>query len=573
MDQTTRASPVDALYRISSLAGKTGKTQEALQMILGEIVATFNAASGSIALINPDNGRLEIEVAHGLPQDAAQIELKPGEGVTGWVALHGKPLLVADVLNEARYFAVRDSVRAEMAAPMEDRGQVIGVVNIDSDSPAAFSEEDLKLLVLLTSEASKVARNLWLIQQLQTKASQLESVLNIGSRLVSKLELQEIIDSITVEARKIIGCRICAVFLANPEADTMTLYSVDGDSGAFRKLPPLPVNESSVGVALRRTRQIEVLELVKTEENLGVLEAIQNEGLVSLLASPIVFEGEVIGVLNAYTDHLHRFNNEEKRLFSTMASLGAVAIQNARLYKRVFESEEQLRLNERLNALGLLASEVAHEIRNPLTVIKLLFQSLDLEFPPEDPRSRDQAIIEEKLDHLESIVGRVLNFAKSSDDVHTRCSLRQIVQNTMLLMRLKLEQCRVRLSYEEPERPLTVEGSPGQLEQVVLNLIFNAVQAMPNGGDLHVELTSVTRQSVAWAELTITDTGCGIPDEIRERIFDSFLTGRHEGTGLGMAIVKRIVDSHHGNVEVLRSDASGTSIRLQLPLAHEEDAE
>ncbi len=573
MDQTTRASPVDALYRISSLAGKTGKPKEALQVILGEIVATFNAGSGSIALINPDNGRLEIEVAHGLPLDATQIELKPGQGITGWVALHGKPLLVNDVLTEARYFRVRDLVRSEMAAPMEDRGQVIGVVNIDSDSPAAFSEEDLKLLVLLTSEASKVARNLWLIQQLQTKASQLESVLNIGSRLVSKLELQEIIDSITVEARKIIGCRLCAVFLANPEAETMTLYSVDGDSGAFRQLPPLPVNESSVGVALRRTRQIEVLELVKTEENLGVLEAIQNEGLVSLLASPMVFEGEVIGVLNAYTDHLHRFNNEEKRLFSTLASLGAVAIQNARLYKRVFESEEQLRLNERLNALGLLASEVAHEIRNPLTVIKLLFQSLDLEFPSDDPRSRDHAIIEEKLDHLESIVGRVLNFAKTSDDVHTRCSLRQIVQNTMLLMRLKLEQCRVRLSYQEPEQPLAVDGSPGQLEQVVLNLIFNAVQAMPQGGDLHVELTSVTRQAVAWAELTITDTGCGIPDEIRERIFDSFLTGRHEGTGLGMAIVKRIVDSHHGSIEVLRSDASGTSIRLQLPLVHEEHAE
>ena len=570
MHHTNRASPIDALYRISSLAGKTGRPKEALQLILNEIVATFDAGSGSIALINPDNGRLEIEVSQGLPEDSSRIELKPGQGITGWVALHGKPLLVDDVRAEARYFPVRDSVRTEMAAPMEDRGQVIGVVNLESDSTGAFTEEDLKLLVLLTAEAGKVARNLWLIQQLQTKASQLESVLTIGGRLVSKLELQEIIDSITMEARKIVDCRLCAVFLPDSGADSMTLYSVDGDSGAFRKLPPLPIDESSIGVALRRQKQIEVLELVKTEDHLVVLEAIQNESLVSLLASPMVFEGEVIGVLNVYTDHLHRFNNEEKRLFATLANLGAVAIQNARLYKRVFESEEQLRLNERLNALGLLASEVAHEIRNPLTVIKLLFQSLDLKFPPEDPRSRDHAVIDEKLDHLESIVGRVLNFAKSSDDVHSRCSLRQIVRNTLVLMRLKLEQSRVRLNYDDPEDPLTVEASSGRLEQVILNLIFNAVQAMPQGGDLILTLQAVSHQSASWAELTLTDTGCGIPDDIRERIFDSFLTGRQDGTGLGMAIVKRIVDSHHGTIEVVRSDASGTSIRLRLPLAPDE---
>ena len=570
MHQTKRASPIDALYRISTLAGNTGRPKEALQLILNEIVATFDAGSGSIALINPDNGRLEIEVAEGLPEESSKIDLKPGQGITGWVALHGKPLLVKDVRAEARYFPLHNSVRTEMAAPMEDRGQVIGVVNLDSDSPGAFTEEDLKLLVLLTAEAGKVARNLWLIQQLQTKASQLESVLTIGSRLVSKLELQEIIDSITVEARKIVGCRLCAVFLADPGADSMTLYSVDGDSGAFRKLPPLPIDESSLGVAVRRQKQIEVLELAKTEENLAVLEAIQNESLVSLLASPMVFEGDVIGVLNVYTDHLHRFNNEEKRLFATLANLGAVAIQNARLYKRVFESEEQLRLNERLNALGLLASEVAHEIRNPLTVIKLLFQSLDLKFAPEDPRSRDHAVIEEKLDHLESIVGRVLNFAKSSDDIHSRCSLRQIVRNTLVLMRLKLEQSRVRLDYDEPEDPLTVEASSGRLEQVILNLVFNAVQAMPQGGNLNLTLQAVTHQSVSWGELTLTDTGCGIPDDIRERIFDSFLTGRQDGTGLGMAIVKRIVDSHHGTIEVVRSDASGTSIRLRLPLVPEE---
>ena len=561
-------SPIDALYRISSLGGKTEQPKEALQLILNEMVATFGANSGTIALINPDSGLLQIEVLHGVPEEASRIELKPGQGVTGWVALHGKSLLAEDVRQEPRYFPLREAVRSEMAAPMEERGQVIGVVNLDSDTEHAFNRDDLKLFELLTAEASKVARNLWLIQQLKTKATQLESVLTIGRRLVSKLELQEIIDSITFEARKIIECRLCAVFLLDADSDRIRLYSVRGSTRGFARLPPIPIDESSIGVAIRRKKQVEVLDLLKTEDHHAVLDAIQSEGLVSQLASPIIYENEVIGVLNAYTGRQHRFNNEEKNLFAAMAGLGAVAIQNARLYKRVFESEERLRHNERLNALGLLASEVAHEIRNPLTVIKLLFQSLDLTFPEGDPRARDQTVIEEKLDHMESIVGRVLDFAKSSDEVHTRCDLAHVLQNTLVLMRLKLEQSRIRLSCREPETSLEVEGNPGQLEQVLLNLIFNAVQAMPNGGDLHIDLAPAADGTHGpRAELLVTDTGCGMPDHVRESIFDSFLTGRNGGTGLGMAIVNRIVAGHHGTIEVVRSDSSGTTVRLTLPLA------
>ncbi len=567
MPESSRASAIDALYRISSLAGKTEEPLEALRRILREIVRIFAASSGSIALLNPDTGNLEIEVSEGLPHHPADISLKPGEGITGWVALHGRPLLIPDVRSEPRYIQLREPVRSEMAVPMEDRGQVIGVVNIDSDTADAFGDEDLKLLLLMTAEAGKVARNLWLIQQLKVKANQLESVISIGRRLVSKLELQEIIDGITLESRKIIRCRLCAVFLAHDEAGLLELYSVNGDSGAFAELPPLSVEESSIGVAFRRRKQIEVLDLVKTEDSLAVLKAIRSEGLVSLLATPILYEGEVIGVLNAYTSEAHRFNDEEKRLFAAMASLGAVAIQNARLYARVFQSEEQLRVSERLNALGLLASEVAHEIRNPLTVIKLLFQSLDLQFASTDPRARDRAIIEEKLDHLESIVSRVLNFAKSSEDVHAPCDLRDILRDTLILVRLKLEQCRVRHEYEEPGEPLVIEGNRGQLQQVVLNLIFNALQSMPDGGELRLELVrKPDAGNGPWAHLTVTDTGCGIPDTIREGIFDSFLTGRNEGTGLGMAIVKRILDGHHGRVDVVRSDSTGTAIRISLPL-------
>ena len=152
-------------------------------------------------------------------------------------------------------------------------------------------------------------------------------------------------------------------------------------------------------------------------------------------------------MLGAFTDQPHRFNNDEKRLLDALASLGAVAIQNSRLYTRVFQSEESLRKNDRLTTLGLIAAEIAHEIRNPLTVIKLLYGTLALEFPPGDPRRKDTRVISEKLDQLEAIVTRVLNFAKAPSNLHSRWAVVEIIEDTIVLIRLKLAQSKIHLSF------------------------------------------------------------------------------------------------------------------------------
>jgi signal transduction histidine kinase len=205
----------------------------------------------------------------------------------------------------------------------------------------------------------------------------------------------------------------------------------------------------------------------------------------------------------------------------------------------VFSSEESLRKNERLTTLGLLAAEIAHEIRNPLTVLKLLHGGLGLDFAEGDPRRTDMRVIGEKLDQLESIVTRVLNFAKAPTSLHSRHQVAEIVEDTLVLIRLKLAQSNIHVSFEAPPRSIVVEGHKGQLQQVLLNLLINSMQAMPGGGDIALRLRSEARGSAPWAVLDVTDTGSGIPDAIQGRIFDSFLTGRPDGTGLGLAIAKR----------------------------------
>ncbi|NBB80180.1 MAG: GAF domain-containing protein [Verrucomicrobia bacterium] len=553
---------IDSLYRISSLVSDTDEPRVALQLILDEIVRVLQPNSASISLINPDTKALELEASYGLPENWQDLELSLGQGITGWAALHARALIVDDVREEPRYISVRPNIRSELAVPMEDHGMVVGVVNVDSDQVAAFNESSLKILTLLTNEAARVVSRLWMIQQLRTKAKQLESLVSISQELVGELDGDELMHSLTGQARQLMDCAASALFLLTPSGDHLELHSLIGKSGKIPLKEEIPLDHSALGAAIYRQKQVEVHDLNFTEEN-DFLLTIQREGFVSMLASPIIFGEETIGIIIAYTDTAHRFNNDEKNAFTTLAGIGAIAVQNARLYSRIFASEESLRRNEKLTTLGMLAAEIAHEIRNPLTVIKLLFDSLDLQFTDDDPRHTDIEVIGEKLDQLEEIVERVLSFGRTREGMYTRQDLNALVTDTLKLVRLKMHQQKIELQFNPSEGTLQVDVNKGQILQVLLNLMLNATQAMPEGGRIRIESSHDAHS----AYVMISDNGKGIPESIRDDIFESFLTNRPDGTGLGLSISKRIMRSHRGDIELLSSSAEGTAFRFWLPLA------
>ena len=562
-----------ALYRISSLLGRGDSPPETLTAILTTNLEVFRDVSGSIALLNPDSGRLEIEVHHGFTRSPGDVALKLGQGITGWVAFHGRPQIVPDVAADPRYVRVRDDVRSEMAAPMlSAAGQVIGVVNVDSDRPAGFTEADLALFLRLTAEANAVMAHLWQLRHLRTKADQLESLIAVGQTLVAKVEEQELFDTVTRDARQITATHTCALYLCDLATENVHLVSLAGLASTPLSSPvrtPLPLHSCLVGSAVHTRRPVEFAN-VQSPEFIDVIDLPHDPDLRSLLAVPLAVENEVLGVLAVFTDRVHRFNNDEKRLVGALASLAAVALQNSRLYTRVFQSEASLRKNEQLTTLGLLAAEIAHEIRNPLTVIKLLFGYLNLDFPGGDPRRTDVRVIGEKLDELEAIVSRVLNFAKAPSNLHSRWSVADIIEDTLVLIRLKLSQGKVHLHFHRPDKALVVDVHKGQLQQVLINLLFNATEAMPDGCEIIVTCGFDERVRPAAATqifIDVTDTGTGIPPTLQDRIFDSFLTGRPDGTGLGLSIAKRILASHHGDIERRATSDAGTTIRLVLPFA------
>ena len=225
-------------------------------------------------------------------------------------------------------------------------------------------------------------QRLWQLQQLRGKAQQLEALITIGQSLVTKLEQQELFDTVTRDARQGHAVpRVRPLPLRRRERAVVRVASLTSSSITEIPAGELPVNSCAFATPIHTRKQVEFAN-IQSQEFSDLADLPRDVSLRSVLASPLIYENEVIGVLAVFTDHVHRFNNDEKRLCAALASLGAVALLNTRLYARVFQSEESLRKHEQLTTLGLLAAEIAHEIRNPLTVIKLLFGYLGSSISP-----------------------------------------------------------------------------------------------------------------------------------------------------------------------------------------------
>jgi signal transduction histidine kinase len=292
--------------------------------------------------------------------------------------------------------------------------------------------------------------------------------------------------------------------------------------------------------------------------------------LVALLSVPLIFSGETIGALNVYTGRPYHFSDEEIRTLSALAELSALAIEKARLYERIVDVEEQLRQNEKLSALGLLAAEVAHEIRNPLTVMKMLYHSLDLKFPKSDPRAKDAQILGNKIEHLNKIVEQILAFARTTEPKLLAVDLNELVEELGLLVRHKLRNQNIQFIHKlDPALP-SVMADATQLEQAFLNLILNAVEAMPKGGKFTISSHPLPPRSEGRATHVVVefkDTGEGMTEEQRRRAFTSVLsTTKPRGTGLGMAIVGRVIETHHGEIKIKSRRGQGTAIIVKLPV-------
>ena len=263
-----------------------------------------------------------------------------------------------------------------------------------------------------------------------------------------------------------------------------------------------------------------------------------------------IFLGVVTGFLS------ERFIKASKKLEQSYRDLQEKTMQ-------VLNAEEQLRRTERIQALAELSAGVAHEIRTPLASIKGSAEILANGSLTQEQREEFTTILLKESRHLSNIVNEFLSFARPQKTQQVECSIPEIVD---AILDLTLQQRRSK------EITITKEFEPGlpsiyfdvdQLKQVFVNLINNAIQAMPQGGTL----TVAARQEENSIFCVIEDTGQGIPDPFLNRIFDPFFTTRSNGTGLGLSIVQKIMNHHHCSINAANREVGGACFILQFPIS------
>ncbi len=251
------------------------------------------------------------------------------------------------------------------------------------------------------------------------------------------------------------------------------------------------------------------------------------------------------------------FRNEQGGMLGTVFFIKDVT--------QISAMEEQLKRADRLSALGVLAAGIAHEIRNPLTGMKMIVQLLESEFSKDDARREPLWIIQKEIDRLEGIIGNLLDFARPTKPKAIDVDVEKVVDDCYLLVKNQLKKQGI--IYEKNSCGFfpKVIGDPDQLKQVFINIMTNAIQALSRDGKLRVAIEHREDSLVIGFE----DNGTGIPTDRLQDIFNPFMTTKEDGTGLGLSMAQRIVEEHGGKIEVQSSLGEGSTFFVHLPVKAE----
>jgi signal transduction histidine kinase len=242
-------------------------------------------------------------------------------------------------------------------------------------------------------------------------------------------------------------------------------------------------------------------------------------------------------------------------------SLSLGALLTLHDLESVREIENELEVSRRLAAIGRLTAGVGHEVKNPINAIVVHLELLRSKVLDDASAARHLEVIQSEIHRLDRVVQTLVDFSRPVELQLRDHDLRDIVSSVLMLASAELETRNVTVTSELPGHPVNVRVDADLLKQAVLNIVLNGAQAMPNGGEIAVRLTGDTRAAI----LKIEDHGEGIPAEIRDRIFDLYFTTKREGSGIGLAMTYRILQLHHGQIDVESKLGKGAIFTLRIP--------
>ncbi len=544
------------LYELFQEISSSLDPQEALNSIIDAAVKITRASSGSLILVDWENNLLEIKVSRGFIKHIGDLRLRVGQGITGWVALSGEPMRISDVGSEPHYVKVRDDINAELAVPMKLDDKVIGVLNVDSTKREAFRDDDVELLTLLAKQSAQVIRNGHLFEDMTRQVDELSTLIEINKMIAHSLSVDKILHQIVERTAFLMNSRVCSVLLLSDDGKELQLKAQFGGSPEYARRPNIPVAGTIYGKVIgeKKSRQVKNLHEEKHGKFGGLAE---KEGLHSLLTVPLIAGGEAIGLLNIYKSNAYRFDRSERRLVRTFADLCAIALENARLHEKTLQLEDQSRRAGRIAAVGELAVGIAHEIRNPLTIIKMIFEA------GSELTAQDRDVIASELARMNKIITQLLDYTRLKQPEKKICALEKIIDDTLLLVSYDFGKRSIQINKKIAPNLPGIVADPVQLQQIFLNILMNAADALIEDGEIQLYCTRVAD---GFVEVKIMDNGPGLPKIVQENLFVPFTTTKEKGLGLGLSIIKRLADENGGQVFIETQTGKGTIVSIHLPV-------
>ncbi|MFI5379063.1 MAG: ATP-binding protein [Tepidisphaerales bacterium] len=265
------------------------------------------------------------------------------------------------------------------------------------------------------------------------------------------------------------------------------------------------------------------------------------------------------GVLGVFSDGPRQFGAGDIDFLKSVAHVIAAAAQRQR--NEMQRRQHDVFRAEQMSAVAQVAAGVVHEIRNPLTSIKLLVQSREGQGTA-GLAEEDREVVVEEIRRIEHSLQTFLDFARPPEPQRRRVDLRELVSRTIALVRGRAGHQKVAVRFEPPPSPVPLRADAEQIQQLLLNLALNALDEMPRGGELRYDIIADERG----AEVRVSDTGRGIAPQVLARLFEAFVTGKETGTGLGLAVSRRIAEQHCGSLSGHNRHDGGACFVLRLPL-------
>ena len=602
------------LHKFSQRLHMAKKFEDIYSLALNVIKGTLGFEYANILL--SDGKYLRVVAQIGYPESLGKkLPLEGDKGITVRAAKTKRPVLIPDVTKEPAYVKSLPRIRSELAVPIKIRNKVLGVINIESRRLNAFDKQDLELLEILAAHAAVAINGLKEKENAKRKSKQLTALMKATTEIVSAKDLRSRL-KVIAKAINSLGWRRVVISVRDENLEIVDLVTV-GLTREERKLlwerrAPGHVWRERLGPKFHRYKMGEFFYLPwndpwvrehvhgippevppdKANFVAGVPSRLSPDEMIDwhpqdMLYAPLrTPDGKIVGILSV-DDPIdgRKPTLESLSPLEIFLHIAAVAIENAKLIeelekarkelkeyaeqlelkvqertRELKESQEKLLKAERLAAIGQLAGQVGHDLRNPLTGILGAAYYLKRTLTNLDEKCRKMLeIIEKDAKYANKIIEDLLEFSR--EYVHLNpitTSIRHLVDNALTKVTVPDNVKIMNLTSFKHK----VEVDADHMIRVFVNLITNAIDAMPNGGVLRIW----SRISDKHVKVFFKDTGIGIPKENLDKIWGPLFTTKAKGMGLGLSICKRIVEAHGGKITVKSKVGAGTTFTVIIPL-------